>query len=224
VISQAADPARAQQAMTAVDERLVLRAERLILLFAPPFDRDTMSPGYIKGYLPGVRENGGQYTHAATWVLWATALQKRGAHALELLELLNPIQRTATAEGANQYRGEPYVVAGDVYLGTAHSDSGGWTWYTGAAAWLHHVTLEQVLGLQRRGKQLRFVPCVAPTWREYSIRYRYGGTIYQIAVNNPHGLETGTVHVWLDGQEQTDGVVTLVDDGRPHDIRIEMAP
>jgi cyclic beta-1,2-glucan synthetase len=223
VISGVADPTRTRQAMTAVDERLVLRSERLIVLFTPPFDNGPLRPGYIRGYLPGVRENGGQYTHAATWVLLATALQKRGAHALELLELLNPIHRTATAEGVQKYRVEPYVVAGDVYLGTAHADSGGWSWYTGAAAWLYHVTLEHVLGLQRSGAQLRFAPCLAPRWREFSIRYRYRETTYRIEVKNPDGLESGTVRAWLDDREQPDATIALENDLREHAVRVELS-
>src|SRR5207253_6123460 len=159
VLAGAADPQRVRQAMAALEEQLVRDKDRLILLFTPPFDQGKLQPGYIKGYVPGIRENGGQYTHAATWVVQATALQRRGNRALELFDLLNPVRCAATPEAVARYRVEPYVVAADVYSNPQHLGRGGWTWYTGSAGWLYRVGLETILGFQLRGDRLRLDPC-----------------------------------------------------------------
>ena len=222
VISGAADPQRAHQAMRAVEERLIRDADQMILLFAPPFDRGSLQPGYIKGYVPGIRENGGQYTHASTWVVLATALLGRGERALELFSLLNPVSHGATPEGVARYKVEPYVIAADVYGAPPHTGRGGWTWYTGAAAWLYRVGLEAILGFRRRGDRLMIEPCVAPDWRRYEITYRYRSASYNIIVENAAGTGRGVRAVTVDGEIARDGEIPLRDDGKAHVVRVEL--
>jgi cyclic beta-1,2-glucan synthetase len=222
VLSGAADPARAEQAMAAVDELLVREAEGLILLFTPPFDRGPLQPGYVKGYVPGIRENGGQYTHAATWVVQAAALLGRGSRAVALFDLLNPIKRALSPEAVARYKVEPYVVAADVYGVPPHVGRGGWTWYTGSAGWLYRAGLETVLGFRLEGDRLRPDPCIPASWPGYAITYRRGSATYHIRVDNPHGAERGVVSVTLDGQPCPDGTVPLADDGRAHEVAVVM--
>ena len=200
VISGAADPARARQAMAAVRQRLVRADDRLILLFDPPFDKGALEPGYIKGYVPGIRENGGQYTHAATWVVLATALLGQGERAMELFGLLNPIHHADSPDKVARYKVEPYVVAADVYGAPPHTGRGGWTWYTGSAAWLYRIGLEAILGFQLRGGRLQIEPCIPPGWPGYEITYRNGSTTYHVAVENSGGTGRGVRGVTLDGQ------------------------
>jgi cyclic beta-1,2-glucan synthetase len=224
VISGAADPDRARKGMAAVMEKLVRRPDRLILLLDPPFDKGKLDPGYIKGYLPGVRENGGQYTHAAVWVVQAAALLGRGTEAFELFDLLNPIRHTEDSKRAALYRVEPYVIAADVYGVPPHTGRGGWTWYTGSAAWYYRVALETILGFQKEGPRLSMAPCIPAAWKKFEIDYRHGKTVYQITVENPRGVERGVKGVWLDGRAQSDGVIELIDDGGNHQVRVEMGP
>jgi cellobiose phosphorylase len=206
--------------MAAVEEYLVREKDRLILLFTPPFDKGKLDPGYIKGYVPGIRENGGQYTHASTWVVQATALLGHGKRALELFDMLNPIRHASSAEEVARYRVEPYVLAGDVYGEPPHNGRGGWTWYTGSAGWLYRVALETMLGFHLRGKTLRLEPCIAPNWRSYEMTYRYHTATYQITVENPQGVERGASHIVLDGEAVHGGVIELADDGRRHIIQV----
>ena len=222
VISGAGDPERARQAMVAVEERLVRDADRMILLFAPPFDRGSLEPGYIKGYVPGIRENGGQYTHAATWVVLATALLGRGERALELFGLLNPVRHAATPEEVTRYMVEPYVMAADVYGAPPHTGRGGWTWYTGAAGWLYRVGLEAILGFRRRGDRLKIEPCVAPDWPRYELTYRHRSATYHIIVENAAGTGRGVRAVTVDATDVPDGEITLMDDGKAHAVRVEL--
>jgi cellobiose phosphorylase len=222
VISGAGDPDRARQAMAAVENHLVRDADQMILLFAPPFDRGSLEPGYIKGYVPGIRENGGQYTHAATWVVLATALLGRGDRALELFALLNPVHHAATAEGVARYMVEPYVVAADVYGAPPHTGRGGWTWYTGSASWLYRVGLEAILGFHRRGDRLRIEPCVARDWPRYEITYRHGSATYHIEVENAAGTGRGVRAVHVDAQAVPDGEIPLRNDGKTHTVRVEL--
>ena len=222
VISGAGDPERARKAMAAVEDRLVRDADQMILLFSPPFDRGSLEPGYIKGYVPGIRENGGQYTHAATWVVLATALLGQGKRALELFALLNPVRHAATPEGVARYKVEPYVVAADVYGAPPHTGRGGWTWYTGSASWLYRVGLEAILGFRRRGDRLRIEPCVAPDWPRYELTYRYRSATYHIIVENAAGTGRGVRAVTLDAQAVPDGEIPLMDDGRAHAVRVEL--
>jgi cyclic beta-1,2-glucan synthetase len=220
VISGRADPQRAREAMAAMDEMLVRRPEKLILLFTPPFDHGKLEPGYIKGYLPGIRENGGQYTHAATWVVQAAALLGQGDRAVELFGLLNPIGHAATPEDTARYKVEPYVMAADLYSVPPHAGRGGWTWYTGSSGWLYRVALETMLGFQLRGEQLEINPCVARAWKEFEIVYRHRSATYRIRVANPLGVERGVQQVTLDGQPVVGAALALADDGREHEVRV----
>jgi cyclic beta-1,2-glucan synthetase len=222
VISGAGDPQRSRQAMDSVEQRLVREQDGLILLFTPPFDKGSLQPGYIKGYVPGIRENGGQYTHAATWVVQATALLGRGRRAMELFDLVSPVGHSATAEAVTRYKVEPYVVAADIYGAPPHTGRGGWTWYTGSASWLYRIGLESILGFHRRGQALTVDPCIPGDWPGFAIRYRHGSATYQIRVENPGGAETGVRTVVVDGQPRDDRVIPLADDGREHEVLITM--
>jgi len=222
VISGAGDPERVRQAMAAVEDRLVREVDKMILLFAPPFDRSSLEPGYIKGYVPGIRENGGQYTHAATWVVLATALLGRGKRALELFALLNPVRHGATPEDVARYMVEPYVVAADVYGAPPHTGRGGWTWYTGSASWLYRVGLEAILGFRKRGDRVRIDPCVAPDWLRYELTYRHRSAIYHIVVENAAGTGRVVRAVTVDAQAVPDGEIPLKDDGQTHEVRVEL--
>jgi cyclic beta-1,2-glucan synthetase len=222
VLAGPSDHERAAAAMSAVEEWLVREKDRLILLFTPSFNASRLEPGYIKGYVPGIRENGGQYTHAALWVVQATALLGKGTRAMELLKLLNPIQHASTQALAERYRVEPYVLAGDVYGPPFHTGRGGWTWYTGSAAWFYRVALETLLGFQRRGDQLIIDPCLPAFWPQAEITYRYGGASYHVLIANPKGLERGLRQITLDGVPQGDGHIPLRDDGHLHEVRVEL--
>jgi len=221
VISGAADPERARIAMASLNRYLVNEEARLILLLTPPFDKTTHDPGYIQGYLPGVRENGAQYTHAALWTVLATALQGDGDRALELFQMINPITHADTAEGVDIYKVEPYVVAADVYTAKGHLGRGGWTWYTGSASWMYRIGLEAILGFQRRGETLFIEPCIPSSWPEFTIEYRVGSSVYVITVQNPDGLQRGAVDLTVDGRE-LDGPIPLVDDGARHNVTASM--
>jgi cyclic beta-1,2-glucan synthetase len=223
ILSGAGDPQRARQALAAADRRLVLPADKLIRLLDPPFDHGRTGPGYIKAYLPGIRENDGQYTHAATWMVQATAMLGQGTHALELYELLSPIRHAETAADVARYKVEPYVIAGDVYGVAPHVGRGGWTWYTGSAAWFYRVAFEHLLGLRLRGDRLEVDPCIARHWPAFEITYQYCSAAYRIVVDAPHGVERGALAVWLDGVAHT-GMVPLADDGRQHEVRVLLAP
>ncbi|MEP7065738.1 MAG: glucoamylase family protein [Gemmatimonadota bacterium] len=221
-LSGAGQPDRARRAMESVGEKLVREDARLITLLAPPFDHSAHDPGYIKGYLPGVRENGAQYTHAAAWVALATARLGDGERAVHLLNMLNPLTHAATEAGVATYKVEPYVVCADVYTAPGHVGRGGWTWYTGSASWMYRAALEGVLGFTKRGNSLRIEPCVPSSWRDFEIEYRHGTSTYVIGVRNPDGVQTGIANVQVDGREIDDGVVTLADDGRRHEVIVTM--
>ena len=222
VMCGGADPVRAEHAVRAAEERLVRWNDRLILLFDPPFDNGTLQPGYIKGYVPGIRENGGQYTHAAAWLVEAVAQLGRGGDAHALFELLNPINLALTPESVAQYRIEPYVMAGDVYGRPPHTGRGGWSWYTGSASWLYRIGVETLLGFRKQGDRLRIDPRIPAAWQSFTIRYRHGSSSYQIVVENPHGVEAGVAKVELDGKSVPDGEILLGDDGQMHQVRVEM--
>jgi len=225
VLSGAAGPERARQAMGSVVERLVREEDRLIQLFDPPFDRSRRDPGYVKGYLPGIRENGGQYTHAALWTVWAFAELGDADRAEALFRMLNPIYHADTPENVERYRVEPYVVAADVYSRPPHVGRGGWTWYTGSAAWMYRVGLEAVLGLRREGEKLRIEPCIPEAWPGFRVSYRFRETTYRIHVEKPEGVLGGVERILLDGDERPgDGGIPLVDDGGVHEVRVLMGP
>ncbi len=221
VISGAGEPARARQAMESVNEQLVRDDARLLLLLTPPFDATTRDPGYIKGYLPGVRENGAQYTHAALWTVLAMAKLGDGDRTAELFSMLNPFSRTRDRAGAETYMVEPYVVPADVYAAEGHLGRGGWTWYTGSASWSYRVALEGIFGFEKRGEVLRFDPCIPRTWPSAELTYRCGKATYVVELRNPEGVSRGVVSVTVDGVLAEDGV-RLVDDGATHAVVVTL--
>ncbi len=220
VISGAGDPARQAQAMDSLEKHLVREDARLLMLLTPPFDTTAQDPGYIKGYLPGVRENGAQYTHAALWAVLATALRGNGDRAFELYQMLNPLTHARTPEEVETYKVEPYVVAADVYTAEGHLGRGGWTWYTGSASWMYRVGLEGILGFTKRGDTLFIQPRAPVTWREYTIEYRHGRSLYVIVVQQEAGAEGGAVEVTIDGRASPGGGIPLVDDGQRHAVAV----
>ena len=222
-IAGVADPDRARRSLEAVDARLVHPGDGgLILLFTPPFDRGKLQPGYIRGYVPGVRENGGQYTHAATWLVLANALANRGNRAVELFDLLNPVRHALDADAVAWYKVEPYVVAADVYGMEPHTGRGGWTWYTGSASWLYRVGLEAILGFHLRHDHLEVDPKVAAAWPGFVVRYRHRSATYEIRVANPDGAEHGVAAATLDGAPVDYRAIPLADDGGHHTITITL--
>jgi cyclic beta-1,2-glucan synthetase len=192
-----------------------------VALLTPPFDGASLDPGYIRGYLPGVRENGGQYTHAAIWSLIAFAMLGEGDKAAELFAMLNPITHTRTAADTDLYKVEPYVVAADVYAEPPHVGRGGWTWYTGSAGWMYRAGLEWILGFRLRGTQLTVDPCIPRAWPGFTIAFRYRSTPYDIVVENPQGVSRGVSAVEVD-DVPVDGhaSIPLADDRKPHRVRI----
>ncbi|MGZ6059362.1 MAG: GH36-type glycosyl hydrolase domain-containing protein, partial [Myxococcaceae bacterium] len=212
VICGGGQPERRQRAMRSLEEHLVDREARLVRLLTPPFDKGPQDPGYIKGYLPGVRENGAQYTHAAVWAVLARAMAGDAEGALALFQMINPLVHSRTAAEVATYKVEPYVVAADVYTAEGQSGRGGWTWYTGSASWMYRVGLEAILGLDRRGNSLHLSPCVPGAWSGYDIDYRFGGSLYSLRVERGDGPPSIT----LDGRSIEGNAIPLVDDGRPH--------
>jgi cyclic beta-1,2-glucan synthetase len=224
VISGGGEPARAARAMSAVNAQLVSPSDGLVKLFTPPFDRSVHDPGYIKAYPPGLRENGGQYTHAAMWTTLAFAQMGDGDRAGELFSLLNPINHASTRAGIHRYKVEPYVVCADVYSAESHVGRGGWTWYTGSAGWMYRTAIEGILGVNLRGKILSIDPCIPRGWPAFEITYKYGSSRYHIAVENPNGVCRGIVRASLDDREISRSAceITLVDDGTYHYARITL--
>lgn len=221
VISGAGHPERAQQAMEAVHERLVCPDAKIIQLFTPPFDSGTTDPGYIKGYVPGVRENGGQYTHAAIWTTMAFALLGDNARAWECFELINPLNHSNNEASAGTYKVEPYVIAADVYSVTPQEGRGGWTWYTGSAGWMYRLITETLFGLRlESGTRLTFRPCVPSSWKRYKINYRFHNTFYRIQFIIQGEPTHNVARLTLDGAEQPGGVLPLNDDGREHQVEV----
>jgi cyclic beta-1,2-glucan synthetase len=223
VISRGGDPVRARKAMTAVDQRLVRRDKQIIQLLDPPFDKSDLEPGYIKGYIPGVRENGGQYTHAAIWTTMAFAMMGDTERAWEFFAMLNPVHHGSTPEAIERYKVEPYVMCADIYGVAPHTGRGGWTWYTGAAGWMYRLTVETLLGLQLEVDHLRIAPCVPADWDSYTIHYRYRETVYHITVRRiAEQLEHG-IHVTVDGVECPDTRIPLIDDRREHYAEVKLS-
>ena len=221
VLSGAGDPAHAERAMAAVHEYLVRLGDGLVLLFTPPFDHSKLDPGYIKGYLPGIRENGGQYTHGAIWSVLAFAALGDGDRAGELFSVLNPINHASTRAGVHRYKVEPYVMAADVYTEPPHVGRGGWTWYTGSAGWMYQAGVEWILGFRLRGTTLVLDPCIPRAWPGFEISFRYHSARYEIAVENPQSVSRGVASIELDGQALTDTAsIPLADDGVTHHVRL----
>ena len=221
VLSGAASPGHGERAMDAVHEYLVRRDDGLVLLFTPPFDHSNVDPGYVKGYLPGIRENGGQYTHGATWSVLAFAALGDGDKAGELFSILNPINHASTRAGVQRYKVEPYVMAADVYSEPPHVGRGGWTWYTGSAGWMYQAGIEWILGFRLRGTTLLLDPCIPRAWPRYEIDFRYSSARYEIVVENPQGVSRGVASLELDGRAMTAGAaIPLADDGATHRVRV----
>jgi cyclic beta-1,2-glucan synthetase len=206
--------------MQAVDKFLVNREKGLIQLLDPPFDTSDMDPGYIKGYVPGVRENGGQYTHAAIWAVMAFAKLGNSERTEELLKLINPIQHGTTENEMATYKVEPYIMAADVYGVAPHIGRGGWTWYTGSAGWMYQLIVESLLGLKREGNTLKFEPCIPLAWKSFKVKYRFEETVYTITVNQETDRES--MEIFMDGEMQPSRVFQLANDRKEHEVMIEV--
>jgi cellobiose phosphorylase len=223
VLSGAGDATRSRMAMDSVDRHLVRRDHALIQLLDPPFDKSNLNPGYIKGYVPGVRENGGQYTHAAIWAAMAFAALGDCRRAWELWAMINPINHARSPEGITTYKVEPYVVAADVYARAPHTGRGGWTWYTGSAGWMYRLIVESLLGLRLEVDKLRVAPCLPADWKRFMLHYRYRETLYHITVLQV-SAGNGEKSVTVDGVEQHDKAIPLVDDRQEHSVEVKIQP
>jgi cyclic beta-1,2-glucan synthetase len=222
VLSGAAKPTRAEDAMLALEHYLIRKDEGILLLLTPPFDTSKPDPGYIKGYVPGVRENGGQYTHGSIWSVLALAKMGEGDRAAELFQMLNPINHARTETEVAHYKVEPYVMTADVYAIPPHVGRGGWSWYTGAAGWMYQAGLEGILGFYLEGHKLYLEPCIPSAWPEFTIEYKYKTSSYTLQVNNPNGKNTGISGILVDGKAIQVGAVELVDDGSSHSVTYTM--
>jgi cyclic beta-1,2-glucan synthetase len=222
VLTNAGEPTRSKDSMDAVAERLIRSEDKLILLFAPPFDKTPRDPGYIRGYLPGIRENGGQYTHAALWTIWAYTRLGHGDRAESLFRMINPIYHSDTPEKAERYKVEPYVIAADVYGVPPHTGRGGWTWYTGSSGWSYRLGLDAILGLRLERGALRIDPCIPKDWKSFRMDYRHGDSIYHINVENPAGVNRGVDQVILDGEPVPEGKIPLLDDRQVHEVVVRL--
>jgi len=222
VISGAAKPHRSDEAMKALENHLIDREAGIIKLLTPPFSNGDLEPGYIKGYVPGFRENGGQYTHAAVWAVLAFAVMGKGDKAWELFHMINPINHSRTPIESARYKVEPYVMAADVYAVQPNVGRGGWTWHTGAAGWMYRVGIEHILGIKKRADRLVFDPCIPRGWTEYRVEYRFMGTLYNIRISNPYRVNKGVKSVTMDGNGQPGNSILLVDDGGKHEVEVVM--
>ncbi len=220
VISGAADAQRAKQSIESAKRLLMDKDAGIIKLFTPPFDKTTKDPGYIKGYPPGIRENGGQYTHGSLWLPLAFALIGDGDTAVEMLEMMNPIERARTIDNALTYAVEPYVTAGDVYALPGKVGRGGWSWYSGSAGWMYRIWIEHILGFKKRGEILEIDPVISSKWRRFTLTYAYKSASYVITVENPEGVRRGVIRVEMDGRLLTEGRISLQDDGGRHQVRV----
>ncbi len=224
VISGAAEPERAARAMAAVERELIRPEDKLALLFAPPFDETPLDPGYIKGYPPGIRENGGQYTHAAVWSVIAFAALGEGDKAVKLFSLLNPVNHARTRADVHRYKVEPYVVAADVYATAPHIGRGGWTWYTGSAGWMQRAGVESILGLRLQGDLLHLDPCIPKAWDGFELSLRHRSARYEIRIENPNGVGRGVGYAAIDDTliRERPFRLLLADDGATHRVRIRL--
>jgi len=220
VISKAANPDRARQAMESANRNLVDNRARLVRLLTPPFDRSEPNPGYISGYPPGIRENGGQYTHGSLWLAMAWARMGDGAAAVRLLDMMNPVELNRTPDDVARYRGEPYVVAADVYSAEGKIGRGGWTWYTGAAGWMYRIWIEEVLGFRLRGNTLTVQPVIPHDWPGFEMTYRHHSAKYKIAVVQDESIDHSLME--LDNKPVDANYLGLVDDGRTHEVKIRV--
>lgn len=221
-ISAAAKSSRVEEAMSALEKYLIDRKNGLIKLLTPPFYDSELNPGYIKGYLPGVRENGGQYTHAATWVIYAYSQLRNGEKAWELFDMINPINHSRTDMERMKYKVEPYVMAADVYAVHPNEGRGGWTWYTGAAGWMYRIGIEHIIGIKKQGNYLIIEPCIPQKLSEYSVRYLYGDSVYNIQIKNQSNQNTVVKKIIIDEKTFETNKIELVDDGRTHRVEVYM--
>jgi len=223
VISGAGNKDRINTAFESLEHYLINREIGIIMLLTPPFDEEDLKPGYIKSYIPGVRENGGQYTHAAAWVVMAYALMGSGDKAWDLYNMLVPINHTNNAMEVSRYKVEPYVMAADVYAVHPHAGRGGWSWYTGASGWMYRVALQHILGFNLRGNKLVVNPTIPKGWKEYQIEYLYMDTNYLIVIKNPEQLNTGIKSILVDGDlNAQSNEIQLINDGNFHNVEILM--
>ena len=222
-IAGVGDPDRRRLALDSLWTKLVSEELQLVQLFTPPFDRSALEPGYIKGYPPGVRENAGQYTHGAVWAALAFALAGRGEQAAALVSLLNPINHALDPGAVERYKVEPYVLAADVYSQPPHAGRGGWTWYTGSAAWLYRLLVEVVLGIDRQADTLHFQPHVPASWTRFTLHYRYYQTFYHLVFTQAPSHH-GPVRLMLDGRASPEAALKLVNDQREHTVEVRFGP
>jgi len=246
VLSGAGDPKRSLEAMRSMSDHLIRAKDKLILLFTPPFNTTPKDPGYIKGYLPGVRENGGQYTHAAAWCVCAYAKMGMGDKAAELFSMLNPINHALTRTNVGLYKSEPYVMAADIYGHAPHVGRGGWTWYTGSAGWMYRSGVEFILGIEQRGNKLHFNPCIPKQWSGFKVIYQHGAepgviplaerkdltatikihkiisTTYEIQFENPNHVSQGIKQIELDGLLVGNEMFELKDDHKNHVVKVTL--
>ena len=220
VLSGAGEPGHSEIAMESAYKNLVRTEDRLIQLLNPAFDKSSLEPGYIKGYVPGVRENGGQYTQAAIWLLMAFAKTGNNQRAWQLLDMINPLNHSATKDDIAVYKVEPYVMAADVYAIAPHTGRGGWTWYTGSAGWMYQLITESLLGLRREGNKLNFAPCIPSNWEAFKVSYRYGNSVYKI--NYIQKNESGTITLKLDEAAMEGNTIELIDDGAEHKVDVNL--
>ena len=207
-ISGAGDNDKKYISMTSLENHLVDKEAGIIKLLDPPFEKSKLEPGYIKAYIPGTRENGGQYTHGAIWAIIAEALLGFGDKATEYFRMINPIEHARTKEEAKKYKVEPYVIAADIYGGSL-AGRGGWTWYTGSSSWMYEAGIKYILGLNKAGNVLKINPCIPNNWKEYIIRYKYENSIYNIKVVNRSGNGKGVKKILIDGKEQESGEIYI---------------
>jgi cyclic beta-1,2-glucan synthetase len=222
VLTQEEPDKRQMNAIRSVEKHLVQKNDQLIRLFTPPFDETEKDPGYIKGYPPGIRENGGQYTHAAIWAVWALTKLGEGNKAFEQFQMLNPIQHSVDINTANRYAVEPYVVAADIYSLSPFTGHGGWTWYTGSSGWLYRLGVEAILGFQLMGDHFMISPCIPETWDGFEITFRRNNSQYDIQVENPNHVESGVTSVLMDGEVLGDKSIPLQEESGKHEIHIIM--
>ncbi|MEP7145316.1 MAG: cyclic beta 1-2 glucan synthetase, partial [Ferruginibacter sp.] len=222
VLSKAGDRKRTAIAMESADKYLVNKENKIIQLFEPPFNKSDMNPGYIKGYVPGVRENGGQYTHAAVWLTMAFAAMGNKQKTWELLQMINPVNHGNDPASVAEYKVEPYVIAADVYGETLNKGRGGWTWYTGSAGWMFQLIVDSFIGLKREGATLHFIPCIPPEWQSVNIQYRYESSLYKITYLQSSEENGQAIKVLLDGKLQPGDSISLADDGLEHEVMVRL--
>ncbi len=220
VLSGAGNITHSRIAMQSAYDFLVKKDQSVIRLFDPPFNLAIPNPGYIKGYLPGVRENGGQYTHAAVWLIMAAAALKDKQRVYDLIQMINPLNHGSTPAGIKKYKTEPYVIAADVYAVENHNGMGGWTWYTGSAGWMYQLLAESFFGLKRTGNRLTLKPCIPDGWNDFQIRYQFAETVYQLVFHREPDIQV--INISLDGLRQESDYLLLVNDQLPHEVKISL--